>query len=507
MGHFGAVDWAVLTAYFLGSVALGAYFGRRQHDAKDFLLAGRKMSWLPVALSIMATNTSAVSYMGVAAYIYKQNVMLYPNVITLVLITPLVLYLFVNFYYNLEVYTVNEYLEKRFNPLVRSIASVLFVSLRLCWLGTMIFVTSIALAEITGISQVYCSLALGLGTSLYTMLGGMEGVIWTDVAQSVVFICGVLFIGVYVLIDFGWDVGQIYTIADAAGKTRMADWSLDPTIDVTVWSVLAGYAVINLASYGVDQVVLQRCFTAKNLATSRRSIIANVFIDVPTSTLLFLISIGIFSYFHKHADRLPADFNPDRVLPHFVITALPAGISGLVIAGIMAATMSSISSGVNSITTASLVDFYQRFFRREAPARHYLRVSRCMSLFWGIAATVMALFVSRLGTILEISAKTNSFFTGILLGIFLLGILTLRANWQGTSLGALVSLLAVIYVATFTRTSFFLYAPLGLGLTVILGYVFSLAFPAMSPDSLRGLVKGHGTDGIQKASAGPRVAA
>ena len=269
---------------------------------------------------------------------------------------------------------------------------------------------------------------------------------------------------------------------------------------------MLGYSVINLASYGVDQVVLQRYFTAKDLQTSRRSVIANACIDAPTTTSLFVIAIGIFAYFQKHADLLPANFSPDRVLPYFVVTALPAGIAGLVIAGIMAATMSSISSGVNSITTATLVDFYQRYYRREAPAEHFLSVSRWLSLFWGIVATVMGLFVSRLGTVLEISAKTNSFFTGILLGIFLLGILTRRANWQGTSLGALIGLLVVIYVGTMTRVSFFWYAPLGLGLTMALGYAFSLAFPAMDLESLRGLVKGHGEDGVQKLSASPGAA-
>ena len=501
MGQFGALDWTVLAIYFRGSIALGAYFGGRQKNAEDFLLAGRKMSWLPVAISIMATNTSAVSYMGVAAYVFKNNLMLFPSIITLVLITPLVLYLFVNFYYNLKVYTAYAYLEKRFSPFVRSIASILFIFLRLCWLATMIYATSIALAEITGISQVYCGLALGLGTSLYTMVGGMEGVIWTDVAQAAVFVVGIFFIGTFVLVDFGWDVGQIYSIAHAAGKTRMVDLSIDPTVEVTLWGVLLGYSVINLASYGVDQVVLQRYFTAKDLQTSRRSVIANAFIDAPTTSSLFVIAIGIFAYFQKHSEVLPRNFNPDRILPYFVVTALPPGIAGLVIAGIMAATMSSISSGVNSITTAALVDFYQRYFRRQAPQEHYLNVARWLSLFWGIVATVMGLFVSKLGTVLEISAKTNSFFTGILLGMFLLGILTLRANWQGTSLGALVSLLVVILVGTFTQVSFFWYAPLGLCLTMALGYVFSLAFPAVDPESLRGLVKGHGADGIQSPRA------
>lgn len=497
MGQFTIVDWAVLAIYFMGSIALGAHFGRKQKNAEDYLLAGRKMSWLPVAISIMATNTSAVSYMGIAAYVFQKNVMLYMVIITLVLITPLVIWLFVGFYYNLKVYTAYEYLEKRFSPQVRSIASVLFIVLRLCWLATMIYATSIALAEITGASLLLCALALGIGTSLYTVIGGMEGVIWTDVAQAVVFLSGILCMGAVVLVDFGWDIGQIYSIAEAAGRTRLFDFSLNPTVEVTFWSTLFGYSVINLASYGVDQVVLQRYFTAKDLATSRRSIIGNACIDAPSSTALFLVAIGIFAYLQKHRDILPPDFNPDRVLPFFVITALPAGLSGLVIAGIMAATMSSVSSGINSITTASLVDFYQRYYRREASPAHYLNVSRYFSLFWGVVATLMALFVGRLGTVLEISAKTNSFFTGILLGIFLLGILTLRANWQGTGLGALISLLIVIYVGTMTRTSFFWYAPLGLALTMSLGYLFSLAFPAINPEELRGLVKSHGVDGIQ----------
>lgn len=496
MGHFGVVDWGILVVYFLGSVALGSYFAKKQKSTEDYLLAGRQMSWLPVAISIMATNTSAGSYMGIPTYVFGHNLMFYFSIVTLVLITPLVLKLFLKFYYNLKVYTAYEYLERRFNPLVRSIASVLFILLRLCWLAMMIYATSIALEEITGISQVACALALGLGTSLYTMLGGMEGVIWTDVAQGVVFMFGILAMALFILIDFKWDVGEIYSLASAAGRTRMFDFSLDPTVEVTFWGVILGFAVINLCSYGVDQVVMQRYLTAKDLRTSRRSIIANACIDFPTTTVLFLVAVGIFSYFQKHPEVLPQDFNPDRVMPFFVVRVLPSGISGLVIAGLMAATMSSVSSGVNSITTATLVDFYQRYFKRQADGEHYLKVSRWFSLMWGVAATLLGLFVSRLGTIMEISVKTNGFFTGILLGIFLLGILTLRANWQGTSIGALLSFIVVAYVGTTTNVSFLWYAPLGLALTLILGYLLSLAFPARDRESLRGLVKGYGEDGV-----------
>lgn len=504
MGDFGLLDWTVLGVYFLGSIALGSYFARGQKNTEDFLLAGRQMSWLPVAISIMATNTSAGSYMGIPTYVFTKNLMLYFNILTLVLITPLVITLFLKFYRNLKVFTAYEYLERRFNPLVRSIASILFMFLRLCWLAMIIFATSFALSEVTGISQVACALALGLGTSLYTMLGGMEGVIWTDVAQAAVFVLGIFLMALFILIDFSWDIGEIYSLAAAAGRTQMVDFSLDPTVEVTFWGVILGFSVINLASYGVDQVVLQRYLTAKDLHASRKSIIANACIDFPTTTMLFLVAVGIFSYFQKHAGALPHDFNPNRVMPFFVMTALPAGISGLVIAGIMAATMSSMSSGVNSITTATLVDFYQRYFKHQAPVEHYLKISRWLCLFWGIVATVLGLFVSRLGTIFEISVKTNSFFTGILLGIFLLGILTLRANWQGTSIGALVALIAVVYVGAKTPISFLWYAPLGLVLTLGLGYLFSFAFPARDFESLKGLVKGHGEDGVAAAGSATR---
>ncbi len=501
MNHFGSIDWLVLAVYFVGSVALGVHFGKKQKDPEDYLLAGRKMAWLPVAISIMATNTSAVTYMGVTSYVFSKNVMLYMVVVTLVLVTPLVIYLFVGFYYNLKVFTTYEYLEKRFSPAVRSIASVLFVFLRLCWLATMIHATAIALAEITGASQVACVLVLGLGTTFYTMVGGMEGVIWTDVLQAVVFIAGICFTVFFLLADFDWKPDQIWSLAEAAGRTKMFDFSLDPTVEVTFWGTLLGYSVIMLASYGVDQVVSQRYFTAKDLTASRRSVIANACIDVPITTLLYLMAIGIFSYFQRHPGLLPANFEPDRILPFFVVTALPVGVKGLVIAAIMAATMSSISSGVNSITTATFVDFYRRYFRAESTAQQFLQLSRRFTLFWGVAATLMGLFVGRLGTVLEISAKTNSFFTGVLLGIFLLGILTLRANWQGAGLGALVGLAVVVYVGTMTAISFFWYAPIGFALTMLFGYLLSLLFPAMPRESLRGLVKGHGTDGVQTVTA------
>ena len=316
MSSFGLLDWCILSIFFVGSLLLGSYFFKGQTNAEDYLLAGRRMAWFPVALSIVATNNSAGSYMGVPTYIYNKNFMFYFNNITLVLVTPLVIILFLNFYYRLKVFTAYEYLEKRFNPLVRTIASTLFVGLRLCWLAMMLYATSVALAEITGISRIACTLALGIGTSMYTMLGGMRGVIWTDVVQGSVFIFGIFVMGLFILMDFRWDVGEIYTLAAGAGRTRMFDFSLDPTVEVTFWGVLLGTSVINLASYGVDQVVLQRYLTAKDLRASRRSIlIGNCCIDLPMSTGLYLVAVGIFSYFQKHPEVLPPDFHPDRVLP------------------------------------------------------------------------------------------------------------------------------------------------------------------------------------------------
>lgn len=469
MRSFSPLDFGVVIAYLLGCLLLGGFFARQQRDTRDFLLAGRQMSWLPIALSIVAADLSAISFMGVPAYVLKYNLMLLPGLATLPLVVPIVIRLFANTYYRLELFTAYEFLERRFSYGLRAAASLLFILLRLCWLAAALYATAVAVSQITGLRRPLAILILGGSTCLYTALGGMRAVLWTDVAQFLVFTTAIFAMFGTIVRAFQGDIGAIWAIAEAGGRTAVVDLSVSLR-EVTLWNVLIGYFFINLASYGVDQVILQQYLTAKDLEQSRRSLWANAVVGVFIMIPLFLLGLGFYAFYTKQGLAI----EPDRVIPHFALTQLPEGLSGLVIAGILAATMSSISSGITAITTATIVDFYQRALRPQASMPHYVKMARLMAILWGAGATLLALFVGRLGTIVEISLKTNSFFTGVLLGIFLLGILVPSANRRGAICGASVGMATVTVVGGSTSLSFLWYSPIGCFATVLVGWGASL---------------------------------
>lgn len=479
------LDYAVVIGYLVGCVVLGSIFARRQKDTSDFFLAGRTMSWFPVAISIVATDFSALSFLGVPAYVFKYNLMLVPGLLVLPLITPLVILLFMTLYYRLNVFTAYEYLELRFHTTVRAAASFVFILMRLFWLAAAIYATSVAISQISGISISAGILIMGLGTSIYTMMGGMKAVIWTDVAQFFVFVTGIATMFAMLLREFNWSVLKMWEIADLGGKTQLFDFSFSMST-VNLWSVLIGLAFINLTSYGVDQVILQRYLTTKNLRQAKQSLMANAVIAVAITAPLYLLGLGLYAFYRIHSISI----DPDRIVPYFVVNMLPSGFSGLLVAAILAATMSSISSGINSITTATVVDFYERYIRHHDSASHYLRAARLGTLLWGFAATVLALFVGQLGTIIEISLKTNGFFAGVLLGMFLLGILTRRATWQGVAIGALLGFAIVAYASLVIGVFYLWYSPIGCVTTMVIGYTASLLWPMPPRRQVEGLVLG-----------------
>ena len=498
MGHLSNLDYAVLVTYLLGIVALGSSFAHRQRNTQDFFLAGRRMSWFPVALSIIASDFSAISFLGTPSYVFKYNMLLLPGLLVLpMVVVPLVIWLFMGVFYNLRLITAYEYLERRFTGGLRAAASLLFILMRLSWLATAIYATSVALSQISGLSVSAGVLIIGVTTSLYTALGGMRAVIWTDVAQFFVFTSTIFTLCIVLLEGFNWNAWRIWQIAESAGRTRVFDFSLSLT-NVTFWSVVIGYVCINLASYGADQVIVQRYLTTKDFRQARRSMMGNAALVIPVMMPLFFVGVGLYAYYQTEKIAI----QPDRVLPYFVVTKLPHGLAGLAIAGIFAATMGSISSCLNSITTASITDFYQRYFRTRASPQHYLRCARLGTLTWGILGTGAGLVVGRLGTIVEISLKTNGFFTGVLLAIFLLGILTRRATWQGVGFGAFVGLAVVAWVGLKTPVSFLWYSPLGCLTTMLFGYSISQFFPRPEAQKIEGLVLGSPVEGSAASRSG-----
>jgi len=390
-------------------------------------------------------------------------------------------------FYRLRVFTVYEYLEQRFHVSIRLLAAFLFLLTRGGWLASVIYTPALALSVVTGINLTFCILVTGLLTSLYTTLGGIEAVIWCDVIHFCVLSFGVVVALAFILYDFGGNAAAIWAIASEHGHTRMASFDWHLSAEFTVWGLIAMSLVNNLSSYGVDQVVVQRYFTAKSMKDLVKSALGQSLLVIPVTLSLYLVGTGLFAYYQQHPDMMKALLALDpghpiqatnRVFPHFITYGLPVGISGLVIAGIVAATMGSFSSGLNSVSTVVVMDFYKRFFHRaEKGEAHYLRAGRAATLGLGFAATGAAFLVGNLGTIIEMNGKIASFLVGPIVAMFMLGALSKRANAPGVFLGTLCGLGAVAWLSP---SIFWLWwGIVGLGVSSVLGYLFSMAWAAV----------------------------
>lgn len=491
MTGFTAIDTVIMVAYLLFIVTFGSLFYRGQKDAKDFFLAGRSFGWFPIALSVIASDMSAISYMGCPANAFQKDLRYAVTVLFLPIAVLISANVIVRLLYNRNVFTVYEYLEQRYNIALRFLASFIFLTLRTGWLATAIYTPSLALSVVTGMDLTLCILATGLVATFYATLGGIKAVIWCDVIQFFVLVGGIILSIGFILADARGDLPAIWAIAAAKERTVFLDFDYHLSAQFTVWSLIAFAIVVNMSSYGADQVVVQRYLSARSLRDVIKSAVGLSCLVVPVSTGLYLVGIGLVAYYERHPQMMASlmaldPLHPhqamDRVFPHFITHALPAGITGLVIAGIIAATMSSVDSGVNSLAAVVVTDYYRRFFHRPAKTEHhYLLAGRAASVAIGVIAATLALFVGQLGTIIEIIGKINGSFAGPLVGIFLLGALTKRANSAGVFLGVTAGLGAVGAVAQFTNVFWAWRAPLGLGVTLIIGYLFSVLWRGMAP--------------------------
>ncbi|MCC6695669.1 MAG: sodium/solute symporter [Candidatus Hydrogenedentes bacterium] len=476
------IDGAVMVAYILAIVSFGSMFARRQRTATDFFLANRRFKWLPIALSVIASDLSAISYLGAPAMSFQHDLRYALTILILPVAVLIAVYTVVQVFYRLQVFTVYEYLENRFHVSIRMLAALLFLLVRGGWLATVIYTPALALSVVSGANLTFCILITGILTTLYTMLGGIEAVIWCDVIHFCVLTFGIVVALTFILYDFGGSVTDIWAIASAHGRTRMVSFDWRWSAEFTVWGIIAMSLVNNLSSYGVDQVVVQRYFTAKSMKDLVKSAVGQSLLVIPVTLALYLVGTGLFAYYQQHPEMMKSLLNLDpanpvqatnRVFPHFITFGLPAGISGLVIAGIVAATMGSFSSGLNSVTTVVVMDFYKRFFHREAKTEaHYLRAGRVATLFLGFTATGVAFFVGHLGTILEMTGKISSFLVGPIVAMFLLGVLSKRANTPGVFVGTLCGLGAV---AWWSSSVFWLWwGLLGLVVSAAVGYALSV---------------------------------
>lgn len=500
IGSFRLADWIVVLAYLAAMAGLGLYFSRRQSSLDRYLLAERSMGWLPVGLSLMAALNSGMDYLMQPSSTIRFGIVLTMGVLSWIVLYPWVARVVFPFYHRLDFYTVYEFLEARFDVRVRTLAASIFIVWRLGWTATAMFVPSLAINAVTA-GQVplnATTIVIGVVVTITTMLGGIQGVIWTDVVQFFVMFGGLTATVWIVWASVPGGFGEIWQTAAAAGLLNPWPPLVDPAATgvlgtvlsflsqpVTLISLLVSLVVGRAAQYTSDQVMVQRLQTTRSLPETRRAFVINAAGDALWMIGLSFVGLALFAYFQHHT--LPAEYQSDKLVPYFMSLAFPAGAVGLVIAAIAAASMSSLNSAINSCSSVAVVDFYNRLWLKRQlqrgqhtaqDERRQLRASKLFTLLFGAIGTIAAVNVSRLGSLLEIANKLVNAFSGPLFGIYLLAMFSSNARSEAALAGGVAGALVSYYVAYHSGLSFLWPSTLGLIATMVVGGVMARLWPA-----------------------------
>ncbi|HUV14466.1 MAG TPA: sodium/solute symporter [Acidobacteriota bacterium] len=543
------LDWLIVLAYLIYVVFDGIKRSKATHEVRGYFLANRSLPWWAVGLSIMATQMSAITLVGTTGQAYESGMRFLQFYYGLPIAMVILSVTAVPFFYRAKVFTAYEFLEKRFDSKTRSMTSFLFLISRGLSCGVIISAPAVILSVVLGWNLEVTVLAIGAPTIIYTMIGGVQAVTWTDVKQMVVIFVGMTAVILVILGRLPDDIslGGALTLAATAGHLETMDFSFDLNETYTFWSGLLGGLFLMLSYFGCDQSQVQRYLTARSVGEGRTSLLMSAVLKIPIQFVILLIGVLVFVFFQFQT--APLLFNPvatqaveaspeyaslleeyeevssdlrevsrrvaidggaeassayltalDRrselrsravdivrssigdstysdvnyVFPTFVTKHLPIGIVGLMIAAIFAAAMSSISAELNSLATATVIDFYRRHFRKEASDRHYLTVSRAATGVWGLLACGVAIYATQLGSLIEVVNKFGSFFYGSILGVFLLAVATKWATPLGACLGLLAGMASVATVSVTTDISFLWYNVVGAFAVFATGFVVAL---------------------------------
>ncbi len=553
------LDWSVLGVYLVAIVGFGLWMGRGNQRIEDFFLADRQMRWWAAGLSVMATQISAITFVGTTGQAYTRGM----NFIVFYFGLPFAMVILcatlVPFFYRAGVFTAYQYLEKRFDSRTRTLTSLLFLVSRGLSVGVTLYAPSVVFSVILGWSETSTVLLMGGSTIAYVVYGGNKSVMWTDVVQM-----AIIWFGIFVCVGTaianlpeGFGVRDSLAVASLTGHLDIMDTSWDLGKPYTLWSGLIGGLFLSMAYFGCDQSQVQRYLSGRSLTESRLSLLFNAFLKVPMQFLILLTGVLVFIFFHFHRpplvwnavelrkleERAPAGevarvearyetahqarkvateayararhgdgaaaarqlylaaqrdvalaqaeathlltavnqgkpFNDTNyIFPSYVVSQLPAGLAGLVIAVIFAAAMSALSGELNSLATASMVDFYQRFVKTSATSAHYLAASRVFTASWGGFACVVALKAGQLGSAIEVVNRFGSYFYGSILGVFALAVLTPRATARGAFYGLWAGMAAVFLVSRYTEVAFLWFNVVGAVTVFLVGLLLTALAP------------------------------
>ena len=481
---FGTINYIVLLVYLIVLVGIGFMFSKNQHTTDDFFKGGNRIPWWAAGLSIFGTQLSAITFMAIPAKTFATDWLYFFLMMTIIMVSPFIIKYFLPFYRRYNLTTAYEYLELRFNLPTRLLGSAMYIFLQLGRLGIVLLLPSLALSVVTGIDVFACILTMGILSILYTVLGGIEAVIWTDVVQVIVLLGGALIS--LILLYFNLDSDNISTYVAEFEKMKVFDFELSFS-NPTIWVVLIGGFAANIVQYGSDQTVIQRYLTTKDEKSAAKGIMTGAWLALPATLIFFSLGTLLFVYYKTNPELLnPVLEKTDAIFPWYIINSLPQGVSGILIAAVFAASMSSLDSSMNSVSTVITTDFFRRL-RPLSSESAYLKMARSITIVIGILGTGLALLMASWG----ISSLWDHFnlivglFAGGLGGIFVLGIFSKKANGVGALIGLMASGVIQYLIKDFTDTHLLMYAFTGMFSSIAIGYLASLFFGENETEKLQ----------------------
>jgi SSS family solute:Na+ symporter len=465
------LDLAIIALYLLGITLFGLRFRKRQRSLRDYFLAGRDIPWWAIALSIVAAETSTLTIISIPGLAYDTNLTFLQVVMGYLVGRIVISFVLLPHYFRGDLYTAYELIERRFGRGLRSMTAGLFLLTRAAAEGVRVYAVSIVVSIALGTGEIASIAIITVLTLIYTFEGGLAAVIWTDVVQTLIYVGGTL-VGLTTILHLvpgGWSA--IHAAAAGAGKLQVFDFRANFGLPYTFWAGLIGGTAFITASHGTDQLIVQRLLAARGQKQSAVALLSSGVAILFQFALFLIVGVMLWAYY-----RVPSAIfgKPDRIYPTFIVSQMPHGISGLLIAAILAAAMSNLSAALNSLSSSTIMDFLLRL-RPQTDERTRMRLSRLATFYWALVLFGLAvLALQKVGRVVEVGLQIASVAYGALLGVFLLGVLTRRANQRGAMVGMLVGFSVGLYLWQGTHVPWTWWVPLGTAVTFGIGYAASL---------------------------------
>jgi len=449
---FGILDWAIVGAYIVGTTIVGHHLKGKQHTTRDFFLGGRNLPWYAVTASTIATTISAVTFIGVPALVYATdgNFVYLQLALGGVIARILVARFLVPLYYEKEFYSPYEYMEDKLGPVVGRITAGMFFLGGILGQGVRVYATALVLELITGWNLGESIALIAMFAVLWTWMGGIAAVIWTDFVQFFILIAGGIAALIFVTDALPDQWATLVEVGQQADKFRTFDFSTDPRLAFTFWAALIAMPFQNVAVYGTDHLFVQRLLCCRNQKEAQKAVLWSTIGEL-VPVLMLTVGVGLYAFYQIHSlpdelAKLVAE-RGDRIFPAFIISEIPTGLKGLLIAGILSAAISSLDSILAALSQISLTMFYKPFVRPDADESHLLGVSRLLVIFWGAVLAIMAWqFSASKLDIVTLAFSMTTYTWGPMLGLFLLSMLAKHYRVAGIGRSVVGSIIVVLLI-------------------------------------------------------------